>query len=97
MLTNLLSNAFKFTPDRGEITLALWKNESSYGFRIKDNGIGIPPEKLSRIFERFYQGARKEGSTGLGLALVSAVGRYYGLRIDYRFEGGRHRFSVRWP
>ena len=58
---------------------------------------GTAPLDAEHIFERFYQGARKEGSTGLGLALVSAVGRYYGLRIDYRFEGGRHRFSVRWP
>lgn len=50
-----------------------------------------------RIFERFYQGSKKEGSTGLGLALVNAVGRYYGLRVAYRFESGRHVFSVAWP
>lgn len=73
MLTNLLSNAFKFTPDRGEITLALWKNESSYGFRIKDNGIGIPPEKLSRIFERFYQANEHRKGSGIGLSLVKCL------------------------
>lgn len=73
MLTNLLSNAFKFTPDRGEITLALWKNESSYGFRIKDNGIGIPPEKLSRIFERFYQANEHRIGSGIGLSLVKCL------------------------
>lgn len=50
-----------------------------------------------RIFERFYQGSKKEGSTGLGLALVRAVANYYALEVGYRFENGRHVFSVTWP
>ena len=50
-----------------------------------------------RNVEQIYQENKKEGSTGLGLALVNAVGRYYGLRVAYRFESGRHVFSVAWP
>lgn len=73
MLTNLLSNAFKFTPDKGEITLSLWKKENHFGFKIKDNGIGIPPEKLSLIFERFYQANEHRKGSGIGLSLVKCL------------------------
>ena len=73
MLTNLLSNAFKFTPNGGEITFSLWKKEHSFGFSIKDSGIGIPPEKLSRIFERFYQANEDRKGSGIGLSLVKCL------------------------
>ncbi len=74
---NLISNAFKFTPDRGEISLSLDLSEI-YGkqyfmLSVKDNGTGIDPDEQPFIFERFYQGSRKsvnsaEG-TGIGLVL----------------------------
>ena len=70
---NLLSNAFKFTPDGGEISLSLWKKEAVYGFTIRDNGIGIPEEKLSRIFERFYQVDDSQKGSGIGLSLVKLL------------------------
>lgn len=73
MLTNLLSNAFKFTPDGGEITLSTWKKENRFGFSIKDNGIGITTEKLSRIFERFYQANEHRQGSGIGLSLVKCL------------------------
>lgn len=73
MLTNLLSNAFKFTPNGGEITLSLWRKGDSFGFSIKDSGIGIPPEKLSRIFERFYQANEDRKGSGIGLSLVKCL------------------------
>ncbi len=73
ILMNLLSNAFKFTPDGGEIALTLWKKETTYGFSVKDNGIGIPAEKLSRIFERFYQVDEDRKGSGIGLALVKSL------------------------
>ena len=50
-----------------------------------------------RIFERFYQGSKREGSTGLGLALVRAVCNCYGLRAEYDFRDGRHRFRIVRP
>lgn len=73
ILTNLLSNAFKFTPDGGEITLSAWKKEKSFGFTIKDSGIGIPAEKLARIFERFYQANEDRKGSGIGLSLVKCL------------------------
>lgn len=73
ILMNLLSNAFKFTPDGGEISLSLWKKEAVYGFTIRDNGIGIPEEKLSRIFERFYQVDDSQKGSGIGLSLVKLL------------------------
>ena len=73
ILMNLLSNAFKFTPDGGEISLSLWKKEAVYGFTIRDNGIGIPEEKLSRIFERFYQVDDNQKGSGIGLSLVKLL------------------------
>lgn len=73
ILTNLLSNAFKFTQDGGGISLSLWRRESVYGFTVKDSGIGIPPEKLARIFERFYQVDDNRNGSGIGLALVKCL------------------------
>lgn len=70
ILTNLLSNAFKFTQDGREITLSVWEKENCFGFTVKDNGIGIPPEKLTRIFERFYQANEDRKGSGIGLSLV---------------------------
>lgn len=86
MLTNLLSNAFKFTLDGGEITLSVWKKESTFGFRIKDNGIGIAPEKLSRIFERFYQASEHRQGSGIGLSLVKCLVEKHHGTIDVTSE-----------
>ena len=73
ILTNLLSNAFKFTPDGGEITLSVWKKENCFGFTVKDTGVGIAPEKLARIFERFYQANEDRKGSGIGLSLVKCL------------------------
>ena len=51
----------------------------------------------ARIFDRFYRATEKEGSSGLGLALVEAVCRLYGLRVSYDYVAGRHRFTVQFP
>jgi two-component system phosphate regulon sensor histidine kinase PhoR len=72
---NLLDNAVKFTPSGGEINiLAKW--EKPYVIvEVMDNGVGIPSEHLSRVFERFYRvdKARSSGGTGLGLAIVRQI------------------------
>ena len=89
ILMNLLSNAFKFTPDGGEISLSLWKKESVYGFTIRDNGIGIPEEKLSRIFERFYQVDDNQKGSGIGLSLVKLLIDKHRGRIEVASEIGK--------
>jgi heavy metal sensor kinase len=77
LLSNLLNNAIKYTPDDGIITVSLFR-DGDYGFlEVTDNGIGIEPEHLPHIFDRFYRidkaRSRASGSTGLGLALVKSI------------------------
>lgn len=81
ILFNLLSNAFKFTPDQGSITLRLGLEGSTTDFeqgafviQVRDSGVGIKSEEQSRIFERFYQaeeGKKKDASSGIGLTLAA--------------------------
>lgn len=91
LVANLLKNAYVHSPEGGTIEI------SAEGRTMTFSNDGTAPLDPERIFERFYQGDRKEGSTGLGLALVGAVCRYYGIGIEYRFENSRHRFSISWP
>jgi signal transduction histidine kinase/DNA-binding response OmpR family regulator/streptogramin lyase len=77
ILTNLLSNAFKFTGRNGRVELQIAYEATGVGIVLKDTGIGIVPEKLNRIFERFYQVdnsvRRNYEGTGIGLALVKEL------------------------
>ncbi len=77
VLDNLLGNSLKFTRSGGQIDVRLWIEEHSACLSVTDDGIGVPDDKLSRIFERFYQvdgsAKRRYGGTGLGLALVKAI------------------------
>lgn len=52
---NLLSNAVKFTPDGGRISLRVWRERASVSIVVADNGIGVPAEEQSRLFQRFYR------------------------------------------
>ncbi|VVB85315.1 Methyl sulfide methyltransferase-associated sensor [uncultured archaeon] len=83
VITNLLANAIKFTPQKGTITVAAKENQNEVKISITDTGIGIPHDQLSRIFERFYQidgsNSRKYGGAGLGLSICkSIVESHYG-------------------
>jgi CheY-like chemotaxis protein len=84
ILNNLLANAFKFTPEGGEITVSISQEKSQPGFedgvakiQVKDSGIGIPAEHLSKIFDRFYQVdnslTRAYEGSGIGLALTKEL------------------------
>ena len=78
IIKNLLSNAFKFTPNENEISVSLKKcDESSIEIKIRDTGIGISEEQLPKIFDRFYQvnsaHTREHGGTGIGLSLVKEL------------------------
>ncbi len=74
---SLLSNAAKFTPTGGTVTLEVWKDGQGACLGVRDTGIGIAPEHHRRVFERFYQvdpsSTRKYGGMGLGLALCRAI------------------------
>ena len=77
VLSNLLHNAAKYTQDGGRIELSAWAGEGEVVLRVRDNGIGIPPEVLSRIFDLFMQAdrslSRSEGGLGVGLTLVRSL------------------------
>jgi len=78
ILTNLFSNAFKFTPVGGKITVVISENEmNSVIIKIKDNGIGISEKEIPRLFDRFYQvdssQTREQQGTGIGLSLTKEL------------------------
>ena len=90
LITNLLKNAFVHNINKGSIRIVI----SSSGIRFGNTASGSALD-ASRVFDRFYQGSKKkEGSTGLGLAVVDAVCRHSSLKIRYRFEEDMHWFEV---
>lgn len=83
VIANLLRNSFTYT-ERGSIRIRLDEHELS----IADTGIGIPREALSKVFQRFYKGARSEGA-GIGLSLVKKICDRYGWSITLNSEEGQ--------
>ncbi len=100
VLDNLLGNAAKFTPEGGRITLRVWQDGEYIALAVSDTGVGIPPDKLERIFERFYQvdgsARRKYGGVGLGLALVKEIAEAYGGRVDVESTVGQGSTFTVW-
>lgn len=91
---NLLDNAIKYTHEGGEISISAFENEQrEIQVLIQDNGIGIPKEDLSRIFERFYRvdkGRSQElGGTGLGLSIVKHIVQAHGGRVWVESQPGK--------
>lgn len=88
---NILTNAVKFTPDGGEINVSLTSNENAVEIAVSDSGIGIEPELLPHIFERFRQAdgstRRKYGGLGLGLSIVKSLVEMHGGSITAESEG----------
>jgi signal transduction histidine kinase len=84
-LTNLISNAIKFSPDGATVWLGADARGDEIAFTVRDEGRGIPPDKLELIFERFQQvdssDAREKGGTGLGLAICRSIVEQHGGRI----------------
>ena len=90
VVSNLLSNAFKFTPEGGRITVTVARAGDDVVFGVEDTGPGIAPEDLPRVFDRFWQ-ARRHGSHGIGLGLAIARGlvEAHGGRVEVESEVGR--------
>ncbi len=101
ILINLLDNAIKYT-DRGEVRLVLRREDRNIMIEVHDTGIGIPKNKLSRIFERFYvvdkSRSRKTGGTGLGLSIVKHIVLLHGGEITVESDPGQgSTFLIRLP
>jgi len=76
VMTNIIANAIKFSPEAGEIRVDLEPVDSGYRIRVSDQGAGIPGEELDQVFDKFYQSVRnrnQSGSTGLGLAVCREI------------------------
>ena len=99
VVRNLLDNALKFTPENGRIDISASTNHDVVEVRVSDNGLGIPPESLPHIFERFYKverSRRNEGS-GLGLAIVKNIVQAYGGEVSvesHEGEGSTFSFTL---
>jgi signal transduction histidine kinase/DNA-binding response OmpR family regulator/ligand-binding sensor domain-containing protein len=106
IINNLLSNAFKFTPAKGEISFNIHQqffDGNEYAVvKVADTGIGIPQEKLQNIFDRFYQvddsTRKKFGGSGIGLALVKELVDLHKWNIEVKSEVGKGtEFYLRIP
>jgi PAS domain S-box-containing protein len=100
---NLLSNAVKFTPKEGRIEIHVERRNSQVLLTVSDTGIGIPPEFLPHVFERFRQAdgstSRSQGGLGLGLAIVKQLVEHHGGSVEAESEGTGQgaKFTVRLP
>ncbi|WP_054695738.1 ATP-binding protein [Syntrophomonas palmitatica] len=93
VLINLLDNAIKYTPPGGNIMVRSRKKDSRVITTITDTGVGIPPESLPRVFERFYRvdkaRSRNQGGTGLGLSIVKHIVESHGGEVFVESEVGQ--------
>ncbi|WP_066426458.1 PAS domain-containing protein [Anabaena sp. 4-3] len=101
VLGNLLSNAIKFTPDQGTVTVRLLRNESEAYITVTDTGMGISPEFLPYVFERYRQADRqhRQGGLGLGLAIARHIIELHGgtIQVTSPGEGKGATFTIKLP
>ena len=98
ILENLVDNAVKYTPAGGRVEVTTSAGpDGSARIEVADNGPGIAPEHLARIFERFYRvdkaRSRELGGTGLGLSIVKHLAEGMGASVSVESEPGRGRFT----
>jgi CheY-like chemotaxis protein/two-component sensor histidine kinase len=103
VLTNLLNNAAKYTPEGGEVAISMEVAEHEVLLHVADNGIGIAPELQARVFDLFAQAERSpdraQGGLGLGLALVKSLVELHGGTVSCHSDGpgAGSRFSISLP
>jgi signal transduction histidine kinase len=90
VLVNLLGNAVKYTPEEGAVIFRVNATDKQIELSIKDTGVGISPEELPKVFEKFFRSqdprVQEQTGTGLGLALAHEVVRLHGGRIEIESE-----------
>jgi len=102
VLANLATNAIHYTPRGGEVALEARAENGFAVCAVRDTGIGIPPDDLPRIFDRFYRveasRSREKGGSGLGLAISRAIAHAHGGTLEASSEPGRGTvFTLRLP
>ena len=88
VLENLVSNAIKFTPAGGRVSIRIRASVHRIQFVVSDTGIGIPENKLAAIFERFHQVSKDRRGLGLGLHISKSIVEAHGGRIWAKSEVG---------
>jgi heavy metal sensor kinase len=92
LFLNILDNAIKYTPSGGKVSVSVRSEGEMAVVSVDDTGIGIPPEDLPHIFERFYRvdkaRSRSEGGSGLGLAIAKRIAEIHGGRIEVESKIG---------
>jgi len=100
VLANLVDNAIKYTPEQGTITLSLFRDGPWARLEVADTGIGITPEQLTHIFDRFYRvdkaRARASGGTGLGLAIVKGIVEQHNGKVTATSQPGQGSTFTVW-
>ncbi|NIO69899.1 MAG: HAMP domain-containing protein, partial [Anaerolineae bacterium] len=100
LLANLVDNAIKNTSEQGTITLSLFKDGEWARLEVADTGIGIAPEHLPHLFDRFYRvdkaRSRASGGTGLGLAIVKGIAEQHGGKVSATSELGKGSIFSVW-
>ncbi|MFB2892142.1 response regulator [Aerosakkonemataceae cyanobacterium BLCC-F50] len=101
ILSNLISNAIKYSPNGGEVNISVAERETEVVVTVADRGMGIPPEAQDKLFTKFYRvdnaSTRKIGGTGLGLAIVKEIVEAHGGHIWLESvvgEGSKFYFSL---
>jgi PAS domain S-box-containing protein len=103
VIWNLLSNAIKFTPRDGHVIVTLGRREGQIAITVADSGIGIKPEFITHVFERFRQAdastTRRHGGLGLGLSIVKHLVEQHGgtVRVDSAGDGKGASFTIELP
>lgn len=100
--SNLVSNAIRYTPEGGSIEVQWSLQDGQAAFSVKDSGIGIAPQHIARLTERFYRvdrsRSRETGGTGLGLAIVKRIAMRHHARLEISSEEGRgSTFTLLFP
>jgi two-component system, OmpR family, sensor kinase len=102
LILNLVDNAIKFSQAGGDVSVSLYEKEDAAEIVVSDQGLGIPPDQLEKIFERLYRGtdpqSRTVGGAGIGLAISRWIARVHGgdIRVESKVGNGS-RFIVTLP
>ena len=89
VLSNLIENALKYTPEGGRVTVSAKREGDNVLIVVADTGVGIEPQVLNNLFDRFWQGHRKDGKgSGLGLTIVKGILQAHGTTANVRTEVG---------